>query len=272
VALIEQKVASQQVVEDTDAALRLTHVSKRYAGVVAVKDISFEAKRGQVHALLAENGAGKSTLMGIASGVVRPDAGSVEICGATIERLAPAQAQHLGLAIVHQHPAVLPELTVAENMLLAVPAGLRRGGGAEWVAAQLRQVGSTIDPRMRMSEVDIAQRQLYELAKALAIEPKVLILDEPTAALTADLVEILFEKVRAAAARDAAVIYILHRLQEIRQIADRVTVMRDDEIKGAARVDEISDDEILRLIVGRTLATPFRRKGRRRRRTRSACR
>jgi ribose transport system ATP-binding protein len=261
VALIEQKVASQGVVKDADAALRLTHVSKRYAGVVAVKDISFEAKRGEVHALLGENGAGKSTLMGIASGVVRPDAGSVEICGATIERLAPAQAQHLGLAIVHQHPAVLPELTVAENMLLAVPAGLRRGGGAEWVAAQLRQVGSTIDPRMRMSEVDIAQRQLYELAKALAIEPKVLILDEPTAALTADLVEILFEKVRAAAARGAAVIYISHRLQEIRQIADRVTVMRDGEIKGAARVDEISDDEILRLIVGRTFSHAFPPKG-----------
>ena len=112
-----------------------------------------------------------------------------------------------------------------------------------------------------MSEVDIAQRQLYELAKALAIEPKVLILDEPTAALTADLVELLFEKVRAAAARGAAVIYISHRLQEIRQIADRVTVMRDGEIKGAARVDEISDDEILRLIVGRTFSHAFPPKG-----------
>jgi ribose transport system ATP-binding protein len=257
VALIEQKVASPQVVDDAEAALRLTRVSKRYGGVVAVKDISFGAKRGEVHALLGENGAGKSTLMGIASGVVRPDAGSVEICGATIERLAPAQARNLGLAIVHQHPAVLPELTVAENMLLAIPAGLRRGGGADWVAAQLRQVGSTVDPRTRMSEVDIAQRQLYELAKALAIQPEVLILDEPTAALTADLVELLFETVRATAARGAAVIYISHRLQEIRQIADQVTVMRDGEIKGASRVDEISDDEILRLIVGRTFSHAY---------------
>jgi ribose transport system ATP-binding protein len=260
VALIEQKVASPQVVDDAEAALRLNRVSKRYGGVVAVKDISFGAKRGEVHALLGENGAGKSTLMGIASGVVRPDAGSVEICGATIERLAPAQAQNLGLAIVHQHPAVLPELTVAENMLLAIPAGLRRGGGADWVAAQLRQVGSTVDPRTRMSEVDIAQRQLYELAKALAIQPEVLILDEPTAALTADLVELLFERVRAAAARGAAVIYISHRLQEIRQIADQVTVMRDGEIKGASRVDEISDDEILRLIVGRTFSHAYPQK------------
>jgi ribose transport system ATP-binding protein len=228
-----------------------------------VKDISFAAKAGQVHALLGENGAGKSTLMGIASGIVRPDGGTVEICGTTIENLTPAQAQNLGLAIVHQHPAVLPELTVAENMLLAVPAGLRKGGGSgvDWVARQLQRVGCTVPPQRRMSEVDIAQRQLYELAKALAIEPRVLILDEPTAALTADLVEILFEKIRAAAAGGAAIVYISHRLQEIRQIADHLTVMRDGEVKGSSRVEDISDDDILRLIVGRTLSHAYPPKG-----------
>ena len=261
--LVEQGAANEPMADQDVAALRLTRVAKRYGAVTAVKDISFAARAGEVHALLGENGAGKSTLMGIASGVVRADAGAVEICGTTIERLTPAQAQSLGLAIVHQHPAVLPELTVAENMLLAIPLNLRQGGGSgvEWVANQLRRVGSTVHPRTRMSEVDIAQRQLYELAKALAIEPKVLILDEPTAALTADLVEDLFKKIRAAAARGAAVIYISHRLQEIRQIADRITVMRDGEIKGVSRVDEISDDEILRLIVGRNFDHTYPPKG-----------
>jgi ribose transport system ATP-binding protein len=240
-------------------SLRLEHVWKRFLGVTAVKDVSFAAITGEVHALLGENGAGKSTLMGICSGNVRPDAGTIEICGSIVSRLTAGQARDLGLAIVHQHPAVLPELTVAENMVLAVPPRLRRGHGSDlnWVASQLERVGCVVPPKTRMSEVDIAQRQLIELAKALAIEPKVLILDEPTAALTADLVELMFEQVRAAAARGAAIVYISHRLQEIRQIADRVTVMRDGEVKGSALVSEISDEGILQLIIGRTMKNAY---------------
>jgi ribose transport system ATP-binding protein len=240
-------------------ALRLSHVWKRFGGVVAVKDVSFSALAGEVHALLGENGAGKSTLMGIASGDVRADEGTIELQGEAIERLTAAQAQRLGLAIVHQHPALLPDLTVAENMLLAVPRTLRRGGGrgAEWVAGQLERVGCAVHPSTRMADVSIAQRHLIELAKALAIEPKVLVLDEPTAPLTADLVELLFEKIRQAAARGAAVIYISHRLQEVRQIADRVTVLRDGEVKGSAPIGEMSDEEMLRLIVGRTVTNVF---------------
>ena len=241
------------------AELRLSNIWKRYGGVVAVKDVSFTAAAGEIHALLGENGAGKSTLVGIASGDVRPDSGAVEIGGQPVERLTPGEARRLGLALVHQHPAVLPELSVAENMLLAVQPNLRIGGTAslDWVASQLDRVGSTLGPRTRMNEVDIAQRQLFELAKALAVEPKVLILDEPTAALTADLVELLFEKVREAASRGAAVVYISHRLQEIRQIAQRATIMRDGEVKGSAPLSQLSDDDILRLIVGRTLTDAY---------------
>ncbi len=131
----------------------------------------------------------------------------------------------------------------------------------DWVREQLERVGCSVHPKTRMTEVDVAQRQLIELAKALAIEPKILVLDEPTAPLTADLVDLLFEKIRAAAARGAAIIYISHRLQEVRQIADRVTVMRDGEVKGSAPVDEMSDEEMLRLIVGRTVTSVFPAKG-----------
>lgn len=262
--VIETSTASDGVLREPELRLELAGVSKRYGNIVAVSDIFFAARSGEVHALLGENGAGKSTLMGIASGVVRPDSGTVSIGGQAAERLTAAHAQEMGLAIVHQHPAVLPELTVAENMLLAIPAKLRKGemGSIDWVRQQLQRVGCNVHPQTRMSEVDLAQRQLYELAKALAIEPRVLILDEPTATLTADLVELLFEKIRASAARGAAIVYISHRLQEIRQIADRVTVMRDGEVKGTASVENISDDEILHLIVGRTLSQTFPQKDR----------
>ncbi len=259
VAAVKQAPAPERVSEPKADGLRLSHVSKRFGGVIAVRDVSFAAKAGEVHALLGENGAGKSTLMGIASGDIRPDAGEIEIRGERIGRLSAAQAQRLGLAIVHQHPAVLPDLTVAENMALAVPRHLRESDGStmEWVASQLERVGCTVHPKTRMTDVGVAQRQLIELAKALASDPKVLVLDEPTAPLTADLVQLLFEKVRDAAARGAAVIYISHRLEEVRQIADHVTVMRDGEVKGSAPVDEMSDEDMLRLIVGRTVTSVF---------------
>jgi ribose transport system ATP-binding protein len=244
----------------TAAALQLTGVSKRFGPVEAVKDVSFTGRAGEVHALLGENGAGKSTLMGIASGDVRPDAGTIEIDGVPIVgQLSSAQAQRLGLAIVHQHPAVLPDLTVAENLILAVPPIVRRNNGhaKDWVVEQLRRVGCTVHPATRMIDVGIAQRQLVELAKAFAIEPKVLILDEPTAPLTADLVELLFEKIREAATRGAAIVYISHRLQEVRRVAQYATVMRDGAVKGAGLISDMSDDEMLRLIVGRTVTSVY---------------
>ena len=172
--VIEQPPTAHRVVGAEAVGLRLSHVWKRYGEVVAVKDVSFSAVAGEVHALLGENGAGKSTLMGIASGDVRPDEGIIELQGEAVERMTAAQAQRRGFAIVHQHPALLPDLTVAENMLLAVPRSLRHSGvrGTDWVASQLERVGCAVHPSTRMAEVGIAQRHLVELAKALAIEPK----------------------------------------------------------------------------------------------------
>jgi ribose transport system ATP-binding protein len=242
------------------AGLQLTGICKRFGPVEAVKDVSFTARAGEVHALLGENGAGKSTLMGIASGDVSPDEGTIEVGGVPIVgRLSSSQAQRLGLAIVHQHPAVLPDLTVAENMILAVPPRVRRDGAGDmdWVAEQLRRVSCTLHPATRMTEVGVAQRQLIELAKALAIEPKILILDEPTAPLTADLVDLLFDKIREAAARGAAIIYISHRLQEVRHVAQYATIMRDGAVKGAGLLKDMSDEEIVRLIVGRTVTSIY---------------
>jgi ribose transport system ATP-binding protein len=243
--------------------LQLSNIWKRFPGVVALRDVSFAATGGEVHALLGENGAGKSTLMGVAGGEIAPDEGTIVFGGEEIAHLTPDLAHHHGLAIVHQHPALLPDLTVKENMDIAIPADLRQAedGATNWMRAQLDQVGCTAGLSERMEDVSVAQRALIELAKAVALRPRVLILDEPTAAIGADLVARVFQQVRAAAARGTAVIYISHRLAEVREIADRVTVMRDGAMQATSEIGEITDEEILRLIVGREVSTTFPPKG-----------
>jgi ribose transport system ATP-binding protein len=246
-------------VQTTSAVLGLTNISKSFPGVRALKDVSFEAVGGQVHALVGENGAGKSTLMGVASGSIARDAGVIAIGNRQVDTWNPILAQQQGLAIVYQHPALLPDMTVQENIEIALPdklAGLGRARAA-WMRDQLERVGCTAKLSTRVEDITVAQRQLLELAKAMASDPRILILDEPTAPLGSAMVERVFEQVRAAAERGTAVVYISHRLPEVREIAEIVTVMRDGEVKATSRMDAISDDEILRLIIGRTVDTAF---------------
>jgi ribose transport system ATP-binding protein len=239
---------------NTAPLLELNGIWKRYPGVAALRDVSLAVHPGEVHALLGENGAGKSTLMGVAAGEVTPDAGTINLGGVESDGVTPSEAQRSGLAIVHQHPALLPDMTVAENMALAAPPN---GGSAAWIREQLDRVGARVALHARLDELTVAQRHLVELAKAFGLEPKILILDEPTAPLGADRVSTLFDQVRGAAARGVGVIYITHRLPEVRQIADRVTVMRDGAIRGSARTQDMSDDQMVALIVGRSLETTF---------------
>lgn len=243
----------------TDATMVLSGISKYYAGVAALNDVSFDVRPGEVHALLGENGAGKSTLMNVASGTTQPDAGSITFAGEEIATLTPHLATTLGIAIVHQHPAVLEDLTVAENIRLAVPAGYLTGAGSRKQAmrAMLDDVGSTAHLEDRVGSLSIAQKHLLELAKALVMKPKVLILDEPTAPLGQASVDLLFERVRTAAAEGTAIVYITHRLAEIRLIAQRVTVLRDGKYRGTSSVEDVTDDQLLSWIVGRQLDSTF---------------
>ena len=235
-------------------------VTKRYNAIAALTDVSFDVLPGEVHALLGENGAGKSTLMNVASGTTAPDVGTIIFDGSPVENLTPAMAQDLGIAIVHQHPALLPDMTVAENIRVAV--GLehlrRRDPDVKKAMRSLLDdvhfLGHLED---RVSSLSVARRHLLELAKAFAISPRLLILDEPTAPLSQDSVELLFASVRKLAAGGTAVVYITHRLAEVREIADRVTVLRDGKLRGTSAVSEISDADLLAMIIGRTLATTF---------------
>src|SRR5690242_2408411 len=217
--------------------LVMTGISKSYAGVAALTDVSLEVLPGEIHALLGENGAGKSTLMGVASGATQADAGTITFAGRPIVHFDPATATSLGIAIVHQHPAVLPDMTVEENIRVAIPPRVLRSGAGEraTMLSMLSEVGSTAHLADRVEDLSIAQKHLLEIAKALVLSPTLLILDEPTAPLGQDSVELLFRLIRGAAARGSAVVYITHRLADVRVLADRVTVLPDGKRRGTSQ-------------------------------------
>jgi ribose transport system ATP-binding protein len=241
--------------------MELRGISKNYSGVAALTDVSLKIKAGEVHALLGENGAGKSTLMNVASGTVAPSQGDLVIHGERYDALTPALANKLGIAIVHQHPAVLKDLTVLENLRVALPRSVFKGRVADKVGAELLdRVGLKLSLKLRVEDLTIAQKHLLEIAKALATSPKILVLDEPTAALGQDSVELLFQLIAKEIANGTAVIYITHRLAEVRELADIVTVLRDGFLMATSPIGKITDAELLAQIIGRELNSTFPKK------------
>ena len=244
-----------------DTTIRLSNISKFYSGVPALLDVSGEFYEGEVHAILGENGAGKSTLINIISGALQPELGVIEFEGSRISSMSPETAASLGISISFQHPAVLDDLSVLENFQVALPPSLFVGKSAYTVARNaLDAVGLRLPLRTRADALTVAQKHLLEIAKALAIKPKVLILDEPTASLDQAATDMLFDRIREVVRTGTSVIYITHRLAELRQIAQRVTVLRDGRVQGVRLVSEVSDGELLSMIVGRTLGSTFPQK------------
>ncbi|MFV0383645.1 ATP-binding cassette domain-containing protein [Paracoccus sp. (in: a-proteobacteria)] len=240
--------------------LVMSNVTRIFPGVKALDDVSFEVLPGEVHGLVGENGAGKSTLMAIASGALSPSSGVVRIKGKETNG-DPALARQLGIAIVRQEPALLPDLTVAENLFLGLPremappvADLRK-----WARGLLRTWSENvaIDPGDRVETLNSEQRFIVEIVKALASEPAVLVLDEPTEHLAGEDVQRLFSRVREVTARGAAVVYISHRIKEVQAIADRLTVLRDGQGQGTYKAHGLSEDQIIELIVGKELSEEF---------------
>jgi ribose transport system ATP-binding protein len=246
------------VASPSQPILRLSGITKEFSGVTALSDVSVDIFPGEVHAILGENGAGKSTMMNIISGVFGPTRGSLAFGEEEVAAMTPEKAAALGVAISYQHPAVLDDLSVLENLRVALPDRVFAGADPHFKAqAMLEDVGLAVPLQARADSLTVAQKHLLEIAKALALHPRILILDEPTAALDQDATDMLFTRIRRIVAGGTAVIYITHRLAELRQIAHRVTVLRDGRVEGRALVSDVSDDDLLGMIVGRSLASAF---------------
>jgi rhamnose transport system ATP-binding protein len=242
--------------------LKASNISKHFAGVRALKGVSFDLHAGEVHALVGENGAGKSTLIKIITGAHQPDEGTLEIDGKLLEKNDPVISRALGIAAIHQQPALFPDLTVTENIAL----GLEQSGWWHRIRWDVRRrrarellarVGATIDPDAVVHDLTMPEQQLVEIARALGARSRIVIMDEPTASLSEREVERLQQVIRDLRAAGVGIIYISHRLDELFKIADRATVLRDGSLVDTCPMAVVDKSELIRLMVGRQLTAIF---------------
>jgi rhamnose transport system ATP-binding protein len=237
-------------------------ISKSFAGVRALAGVSFDLVAGEVHALVGENGAGKSTLIKIITGAEQPDAGTLTIAGQPVPHMTPATSRALGIAAIYQQPALFPDLTVAENIALALETS-RGWAPIDWPGRRrratelLERVGIAIDPDRLVETLSMPEQQVVEIAKAIGTNARAVIMDEPTAALTDREVDRLFEVVRRLRSQGVGIIYISHRLDEVFALADRITVLRDGETVATRATTEVTRTDLIAMMIGRELSTVF---------------
>ncbi|MDA5557770.1 sugar ABC transporter ATP-binding protein [Shimia sp. MMG029] len=240
-----------------DVILQISKLSKSFGPVKALKEVDFELRKGEIHAIAGENGAGKSTLMNIIDGILQPDSGEIWIDGAKTRIQSPAEAQKKGIGFVHQEIALCPDVSVAENIFMATTSAsgafLMDYKGIEAKARQVFAQLSTIDPAILVRDLSISNQQLVEIAKALTLDCRVLILDEPTAALTEAEAQVLFGIMRQLTDRGISIIYISHRMVEIFENCDRVSVFRDGRYVRTDTVADITPSDVVNAMVGREL-------------------
>lgn len=242
--------------------LELKHISKAYAGNHVLKDVSFACQRGQVHALVGENGAGKSTLMKIVAGAVQANSGTITFKGETFSHLNARQALDKGISIIYQELALIPYMSVAENIFLGreqhTALGFTRRSAMMAEADKLLQrLGVSIDPRAPAGELTVARQQMVEIAKSLSRNGDLIIMDEPSAILAGQELEQLFKVIETLTQAGVTVIYISHRLDEVFQIAREVTVLKDGELVGTAPIQELNRALLVEMMVGRSLDEVF---------------
>src|SRR5918911_1049503 len=246
-------------VSDAQPLLEVRGMTKAFPGVLALQGVDLDVRAGQIHAVVGENGAGKSTLMKIVAGVYHPDGGSIRLDGQPIVNDSPRQAIERGISMIHQELNLAPNLSVAENVFLG--RAPTRGGLIDWqrlyanAEALAARLGIALDVRARVEDLSVARQQMVEIAKALSLDARVIIMDEPTSALTDRETEALFGLIGRLRRQGVAVVYISHRLEEIFRVADRVTVLRDGQLVGTLSITEASPARLIGMMVGRELPT-----------------
>jgi len=259
-----------QAMTESSPLLQMVQISKTFPGVQALKDVDLMVNRGEILALVGENGAGKSTLMRILNGVFLPDdgAGGIVWDGQPVTIHSPHDAQKLGISMIHQELALIPYLDVGKNIYLGrEPDGVLPGMinyRQLYVQSrqQLERLGLAIDPRTQVNHLPLAQQQMVEVAKALSLDARLLVMDEPTSSLTDREVVTLFDQMRRLREQGVSIIFISHRMEEIFEIADRVTVLRDGELVGSEPIASLREEQIIRMMVGREVTDMYERRER----------
>src|SRR3954471_9393779 len=253
---------TQEASRQPAPVMELRDVSKSYGAVRALRDGNISLRAGEVRAVMGENGAGKSTLVKVLGGVVRRDTGTMLVDGQPVDFHSPHGARDAGIAVIYQEPTLFPDLTVAENVVmgyhpLRALGRIDRRAMHERVRGLLDRLGVRLDPERPVRGLSIADQQIVEIAKALSFDARVLVMDEPTAALSGPEVQRLFAVTRTLREQGAAVLFISHRLDEVFAICDTVTVMRDGAVVHDGRIADMTPDEMVRRMVGRELSTLF---------------
>lgn len=246
--------------------IKMETICKSFPGVQALNNVNLELYKGKITALLGENGAGKSTLMKILGGVSKKDSGAIFYQGKRIDLNSPKQAQNLGISFIHQELNLIPYLSIAENIFLGREFTKNLTGRIDWPRLYreskryLNQLGVTTDPKALVKDLGIGEQQMVEIAKSLSLDAEIIIMDEPTAALTEKETKKLFEIIRNLKENGKAIIYISHKIEEVFQICDRVTVLRDGKEVGNACLQDLDREKLIQMMVGRKLEEKFPRK------------
>jgi inositol transport system ATP-binding protein len=245
----------------SEPLLRMSGISKRFPGVLALDNVDFEVAPGEIHALLGENGAGKSTLLKILAGAQQQDSGTITFAGQPVVLPTPHDAQRLGIVTIYQEFTLAPNMTIAENVFIGREPGPKPFVSWRKMAAETRvvtgQIGLTVDPKTFVRDLSVAEQQLVEIARALSMKSRLIVMDEPTSALSSTEVDKLFKIVRDLKAQGLSIIFVTHRLEEVIELCDRYTVLRDGHLVGAGSVRETSVDGIIRMMVGRQVNALF---------------
>jgi ABC-type sugar transport system ATPase subunit len=249
-----------------EVILEMKNITKEFPGVKSLDSVDFQLRKGEVLALIGENGAGKSTLMKVIAGIYSPDTGEMIYKGKPVKWNSPMDARENGISVIHQELQLSPNLTVGENVLMGSPIPKNRFGFIQWSSVfdkakeLLKSIGSDLNPRTLVSELSISQKQIVEIARSISIDADIIIMDEPSATLTGKEITKLFELINLLKSKGIAIIYISHRMEEIFEISDTCTVLRDGQFIDQKQTKETNEREIVQLMVGRDVSYIYENK------------